>query len=82
MNTKELLGLKVKEFRKQRKITQEKLAEIVGVDNGYISKLEVGQNFPSISTLEKIAQALDVELYEFFQYTNIIFVILMTVNSS
>ena len=25
MNTKELLGLKVKEFRKQRKITQEKL---------------------------------------------------------
>ena len=71
MNTKELLGLKIKEFRKQRKITQEKLAEIVGVDNGYISKLEVGQNFPSISTLEKIAQALDVELYEFFQYTNI-----------
>ncbi len=71
MNTKELLGLKVKEFRKQHKITQEKLAEIVGVDNGYISKLEVGQNFPSISTLEKIAQALDVELYEFFQYTSI-----------
>lgn len=69
MNTKELLGLKVKEFRKQRKITQEKLAEIVGVDNGYISKLEVGQNFPSITTLEKIAEALDVNLFEMFQYT-------------
>lgn len=69
MNTKELLGLKVKEFRKQRKITQEKLAEIIGVDNGYISKLEVGQNFPSISTLERIAEALGVELYELFQFT-------------
>ncbi len=69
MNTKELLGLKVKEFRKQRKITQEKLAEIIGVDNGYISKLEVGQNFPSISTLERIADALGVELYELFQFT-------------
>ncbi len=69
MNTKELLGLKVKEFRKQRKLTQEKLAEIIGVDNGYISKLEVGQNFPSISTLEKIAEALDVELYALFQFT-------------
>ncbi len=69
MNTKELLGLKVKEFRKQRKLTQEKLAEIIGVDNGYISKLEVGQNFPSISTLEKIAEALGVELYELFQFT-------------
>ena len=70
MNTKELLGLRVKEFRKQKKLTQEKLAEIIGVDNGYISKLEVGQNFPSITTIEKIADVLDVELYELFRYTN------------
>ena len=70
MNTKELLGLRVKEFRKQKKLTQERLAEIIGVDNGYISKLEVGQNFPSITTLEKIADVLDVELYELFRYTN------------
>ena len=70
MNTKELLGLRVKEFIKQKKLTQEKLAEIIGVDNGYISKLEVGQNFPSITTLEKIADVLDVELYELFRYTN------------
>ncbi len=69
MNTKELLGLKVKEIRRMRKITQEKLSEIIGVDNGYISKLEVGQNFPSIGTLEKIAKALDVELVELFQFT-------------
>ena len=70
MSTKELLGLRVKEFRKQKKLTQEKLAETIGVDNGYISKLEVGQNFPSITTLEKIADVLDVELYELFRYTN------------
>ena len=70
MNTKELLGLRVKEFRKQKKLTQEKLAETIGVDNGYISKLEVGQNFPSITTLEKIADVLDVELDELFRYTN------------
>lgn len=69
MDTKELLGLKVKEIRKSRKITQEKLSEIIGVDNGYISKLEVGQNFPSLGTLEKIANALDVELVEFFRFS-------------
>ena len=69
MNTKELLGLKVKEIRRMRKLTQEKLSEIIGVDNGYISKLEVGQNFPSIGTLEKFAKALDVELVELFQFT-------------
>lgn len=71
MNTKELLGLKIKEVRRQRKLTQEKLSELIGLDNGYISKLEVGQNFPTIGTLEKIATVLDVELAEFFQFTNI-----------
>ncbi|MBO6087263.1 helix-turn-helix transcriptional regulator [bacterium] len=69
MNTKELLGLKVKEYRKLKKITQEKLSELIGVDNGYISKLEVGQNFPSIKTLEKIANVLEVDLYKLFLYT-------------
>ncbi|CCY63218.1 transcriptional regulator XRE family [Clostridium sp. CAG:967] len=70
MNTKELLGLKIKEIRKQRKLTQEKLSELVGVDNGYISKLEIGQNFPTIGTLEKIAGVLDVELAVLFQFTD------------
>ena len=71
MQTKELLGLKIKEYRKQKKITQEQLAEKLDLDVGYISKLEVGRNFPTIGTLEKIANALDVELYELFRYTNI-----------
>ena len=71
METKELLGLKIKEVRKQKKLTQETLAEMLDLDVGYISKLEVGRNFPTIGTLEKIAKALDVELYELFRYTNI-----------
>ncbi len=71
MQTKELLGLKIKEYRRQKKITQEQLAEKLDLDVGYISKLEVGRNFPTIGTLEKIAKALDVELYELFRYTNI-----------
>lgn len=71
MDTKELLGLKIKEVRKLKKITQEKLAEMLELDVGYISKLEVGRNFPTIGTLEKIAKVLDVELYELFQYTSI-----------
>ena len=69
MQTSELLGLKIKEIRKQRHITQQELADVVGLDIGYISKLEVGRNFPKIGTLEKIAKALDVELYKLFQFT-------------
>ena len=52
MNTRELLGLKIKEYRKNKKLTQEKLAEILELDVGYISKLEVGRNFPTIGTLD------------------------------
>jgi len=70
METKELLGLKIKELRKRKHYTQEKLAELLELDFGYISKLEVGRNFPAIGTLEKIAKVLDVELYELFQFTN------------
>ena len=69
MDTKKLLGLKIREIRKSRKITQEKLSEIIDMDNGYISKVEAGQNFPSLKTLEKIASVLDVELAVFFHFT-------------
>ena len=39
----------------------------MALGNNYI---KVGQNFPSITTLEKFADVLDVELYELFRYTN------------
>ena len=71
MQTSELLGLRIKEIRKQKHITQEELAEMVNLDFGYISKLEVGRNFPKIGTLENIAKALDVELAEFFRFSSL-----------
>lgn len=54
MDAKELLGLKIKEFRKQKKLTQEQLAEVLDLDIGYISKLEVGRNFPTIGTRKRL----------------------------
>ena len=68
MQTSELLGLRIKEIRRMKRVTQEQLAEMIDVDTGYISKLEVGRNFPKIGTLEKIANALQVELVDFFQF--------------
>ena len=66
MFSQEQLGQKIKQIRKSKKITQEKLAELIDVDFGYISKLEVGLNFPSIQTLNKIADALDTDIAQFF----------------
>ena len=53
---------KIREARKQKGITQEKLSEMLGVKRSVISKYETGLITPSIHQMEKIASALDVPL--------------------
>lgn len=50
--------------RKNARLTQKELAERIGADKGYISRLERGLTIPSVSTLYRIAAAmgLSVEL--------------------
>lgn len=66
--TKQLLALRLKELRKSRGLTQEKLAEMIGRDTKHISKFEIAGSYPSIETLERIALALNVELKEIFNF--------------
>ena len=66
--TKKLIGARIKELRRQARLTQEALAERVGLDSRHLSRLEVGRHFPSLQTLELIANALNVQLVEFFQF--------------
>ncbi|PJC84909.1 transcriptional regulator [Vibrio sp. HA2012] len=51
-------GLRVKELRKQQKISQERLAEISELDRTYISSIERGQRNVSLLNIVKIAAAL------------------------
>lgn len=67
-DTKKLIGARIKVLRKQAGLTQERLAEQVGLDSRHLSRLEVGQHFPSLDSLERIAVALNVPLAEFFQF--------------
>lgn len=67
-NIKELLGKKIKELRKARKYTQEQLAEKVGIGTPNISYFETGKFSPSIETLQKIADVLNVEVYELYMF--------------
>ena len=55
-------------MRKSRKLTQEKLAELVGVDFRYISFLENAKSFPSCDLIEKLAAALNIDSSEFFKF--------------
>ena len=66
--TKQLLAIRLKQIRKSRGLTQEKLAELIGRDTKHISKLEIAGSYPSIETLERIAAALNVELKDIFNF--------------
>ncbi|MBQ8886462.1 MAG: helix-turn-helix transcriptional regulator [Candidatus Gastranaerophilales bacterium] len=63
----ESTGLKIKEIRKRKKISQEKLAEMVSMNTRSILRLENAQNIPTIETLDKIAKALNVSISDFFE---------------
>ena len=64
------LGQKIKTARKQKGLSQEQLAELVGYKVGTISKYEQGYRIPDIGMLRKIAVALECNLAEIAGTTN------------
>ena len=64
MNTKILsrFGKKLKEIRLEKDLTQEELAEKVGIHATYVGKLESGKNNPSLMMIYKFSCALKVKL--------------------
>lgn len=55
-----VLGQKIREARKNKGLTQEKLAEIAGIGVMYLGEIERGQKMPSLKILCKVIEALDV----------------------
>lgn len=68
MNTKKLLGLRIKELRKIKGLTQDRLSEMVNIEPSHLSRIEVGNSYPSLDTLEKISIALESDLKDFFEF--------------
>ena len=64
---KKLFGKRVKELRKQNHLTQEKLAELIGIDTRNLIKIENGETFPRVQTLEKLLEVLKIAPYEIFR---------------
>ena len=58
------MDLKIK--RKKKRLTQQQLAELVGVDRTLISKIESGSVTPSVTTAKKIAAVLGFNWTRFF----------------
>ena len=58
----DLIGKAIKESRKERKLTQEQLGELVGVQKAQISKLESSANSATIDTILRVFKALKAEI--------------------
>lgn len=67
-NNRVLLGMRMKEIRKARQLSQEQVSDKVGISPKHLSRVEMGKGYPSLDTLEKIAAVLKVELKEFFEF--------------
>jgi transcriptional regulator with XRE-family HTH domain len=67
MSLEKLVIDNIKRIRKEKKITQEKLAEACNTATSYIGLMEIYRHAPKLSTIEKIAGALEVEPIVLFQ---------------
>lgn len=68
---KEKFGLRLQKIRKSKGLTQEKLAEKIGVDTPHISNIERGKYFVTAETLENIATALEIDVRDLFDFGHI-----------
>lgn len=62
----EAVGSQIRTLRQERGISQEKLALIAGVNTSYVGQIERGIRSPTIDMLDKLAQALEVDVVDFF----------------
>ena len=71
MDNKKLLGKRIKELRKNAGYTQEKLAELIDIETSSLSGIESGRHFPSLPTIEKIANTLNIEMKTLFDFNHL-----------
>ena len=63
---REILAANIKENRRKKGLTQERLAELADMSLNYLAILELARKFPSGEMLERLAKVLEIEPHEFF----------------
>ena len=61
-----IIGQRIRNYRTQKGLSQEKLAELAGCHPTYIGQLERGDKNATLESVEKIASAMDISLSELF----------------
>lgn len=70
MDIIKVFGTNVRNYRKEKNISQEKLAEISGLHRTYISDIECFRRSISLDNIQKIAEALEIKTYKLFLEQN------------
>ena len=68
---KKRFGQRLRELRTEKMLTQETVAELVGISPENYSRLENGLSFPKPENIEKISKVLNVEIAELFQFSHL-----------
>lgn len=63
------LGHKIRILRDEKNLSQEKLAEKISIDRDHIGTIENGKADTRIYTVKQIADALEVDITELFNFT-------------
>ena len=71
METKKLIGMRIKELRRSKHLSQEQLAEKADINSKYLSRMERGTENPTLDMLIKLSNALEVEMWEMFDFGHV-----------
>lgn len=66
----ELVGRKIRQLRRQRKLTQVELADRIGIHQSDLSRMEQGEYKVGLDTLLRILQTFDLSIGDFFEETD------------
>ena len=66
-NIAKILGQRIRNYRTEKGLSQEKLAELSGCHHTYIGQIERGEKNATIESIEKISAALNVSLSKLFE---------------
>jgi len=65
---REVLANNIKEYRRKRGFSQDKLAELAAISSQYLATVETCRKFPTPEVLDRLANALGIEPHELFTF--------------
>ena len=71
MDIKQMIGARIKDIRTKMGLTQEQLAEKIEINSKYLSSIERGLENPTLNTLIKLSESMDVNLDDIFNQIQI-----------